>query len=77
MFNSSFNGAKHNFLPELSLTLFLSSRFLKFGSFCKIEKHFILQVAHQLIWNMDVNMYKDEEGTVKDKFMYDKLMPIK
>ena len=37
----------------------------------------IYQVAHQLIWNMDVNMYKDEEGTVKDKFMYDKLMPIK
>ena len=27
-------------------------------------------VAHQLIWNMDVNMYRDEDGTDKDPIMY-------
>ena len=27
-------------------------------------------VAHQLIWNMDVNMYRDEDGTDKDPVMY-------
>lgn len=27
-------------------------------------------VAHQLIWNMDVNMYKDEEGEERDPFMF-------
>ena len=27
-------------------------------------------VAHQLIWNMDVNMYRDEDGTEKDSKMF-------
>ena len=27
-------------------------------------------MAHQLIWNMDVNMYRDEDGTEKDSKMY-------
>ncbi len=27
-------------------------------------------VAHQLIWNMDVNMYRDEDGTDKDPYMF-------
>ena len=34
-------------------------------------------VAHQLIWNMEVNMYKDEEGLIKDPEMYDHLLPLK
>lgn len=28
-------------------------------------------VAHQLTWNMQTNMYIDEEGTMKDKDLYD------
>ena len=34
-------------------------------------------VAHQLIWNMDVNMFKDEDGEVKDPHMYDYLLPLR
>lgn len=30
-------------------------------------------VAHQIIWNMHTNMYIDEEGTQKDKDLYDVL----
>ena len=28
-------------------------------------------VAHQLIWNMNVNKFKDEEGHLKDPDLYD------
>ena len=34
-------------------------------------------VAHQLIWNMDVNMFKDEDGEIKDPNMYDYLLPLR
>jgi len=34
-------------------------------------------VAHQLIWNMEVNMYKDEDGLIKDPNMYGHLLPLK
>ena len=34
-------------------------------------------VAHQLIWNMEVNMFKDEDGEVKDPHMYDYLLPLR
>merc|ERR1740129_530120 len=27
-------------------------------------------VAHQLLWNMEVNMYRDEDGTDKDPIMF-------
>lgn len=30
-------------------------------------------VAHQLIWNMQTNMFVDEEGTLKDRDLYDVL----
>ncbi|CAG0882290.1 unnamed protein product [Darwinula stevensoni] len=30
-------------------------------------------ICHQLIWNMQTNMYSDEEGTVKDVDLYDLL----
>ena len=34
-------------------------------------------VAHQLIWNMDVNMFGGEEGEEKDPYMYDNLLPLR
>ena len=34
-------------------------------------------VAHQLMWNMEANMYTDEEGVDKDPVMYDKLLPVR
>ena len=34
-------------------------------------------VAHQLMWNLETNMFTDEEGEVKDPEMYDKLLPIR
>ena len=34
-------------------------------------------VAHQLMWNMEANMYTDEEGVEKDPVMYDKLLPVR
>jgi len=33
-------------------------------------------VAHQLIWNIQTNMYTDEDGQKKDPVMYDKLLPL-
>ncbi len=41
----------------------------------KISKESNL-VAHQLIWNIQTNMYKDEDGKEKDPVMYDKLLPL-
>ena len=41
----------------------------------KISKESNL-VAHQLIWNIQTNMYKDEDGNEKDPVMYDKLLPL-
>jgi phosphatidylinositol 4-kinase len=34
-------------------------------------------VGQQLIWNMEVNMFKDEDGEVKDPYMYDYLLPLR
>ena len=34
-------------------------------------------VAHQLMWNLETNMFTDEEGEEKDPEMYDKLLPIR
>jgi phosphatidylinositol 4-kinase len=34
-------------------------------------------VAHQLLWNLETNMYMDEEGEEKDPVMYEKLLPIR
>ena len=34
-------------------------------------------VAHQIIWNMEANMYTDEDGVEKDPVMYDKLLPVR
>jgi len=34
-------------------------------------------VAHQLMWNLETNMYTDEEGEEKDPEMYDKLLPVR
>ena len=34
-------------------------------------------VAHQLMWNLETNMFTDEEGEVKDPEMYDKLLPVR
>jgi len=34
-------------------------------------------VAHQLMWNLETNMYMDEEGDEKDPVMYDKLLPVR
>eukprot|EP00094_Tigriopus_californicus_P003842 TCALIF_03698-PA protein Name:"Similar to PI4KA Phosphatidylinositol 4-kinase alpha (Homo sapiens)" AED:0.07 eAED:0.07 QI:1/0.8/0.75/0.93/0.86/0.93/16/174/2161 len=42
----------------------------------KISKESNL-VAHQLIWNIQTNMYKDEDGELKDPVMYDKLLPLR
>eukprot|EP00095_Tigriopus_kingsejongensis_P007429 maker-scaffold443_size169656-snap-gene-0.12 protein:Tk07429 transcript:maker-scaffold443_size169656-snap-gene-0.12-mRNA-1 annotation:"phosphatidylinositol 4-kinase alpha isoform x1" len=42
----------------------------------KISKESNL-VAHQLIWNIQTNMYKDEDGEEKDPVMYDKLLPLR
>ena len=42
----------------------------------KISKESNL-VAHQLIWNIQTNMFKDEDGEVKDPVMYDKLVPLR
>lgn len=41
----------------------------------KISKESNL-VAHQLIWNIQTNMYRDEDGNEKDPVMYDKLLPL-
>ncbi len=41
----------------------------------KISKESNL-VAHQLIWNIQTNMYMDEDGREKDPVMYDKLLPL-
>ena len=37
----------------------------------------MLQVAHQLMWNLETNMYTDEEGEERDPVMYDKLLPVR
>jgi hypothetical protein len=34
-------------------------------------------VAHQIIWNIEANMYVDEEGEERDPVMYDKLLPVR
>ena len=34
-------------------------------------------VAHQLMWNLETNMYMDEEGEEQDPVMYDKLLPVR
>ena len=34
-------------------------------------------VAHQLMWNLETNMYMDEDGEEKDPVMYDKLLPVR
>ncbi|CAB4064610.1 PI4KA [Lepeophtheirus salmonis] len=34
-------------------------------------------VAHQLIWNMETNMFTDEEGLEKDPEMYERLVPLR
>ena len=34
-------------------------------------------VAHQLIWNMNTNMFRDEEGTEKDPVMYNMLESLR
>ena len=34
-------------------------------------------VAHQLLWNLETNMYVDEEGEERDPVMYDKLLPVR
>jgi phosphatidylinositol 4-kinase len=34
-------------------------------------------VAHQLMWNLETNMYTDEEGVEQDQVMYDKLLPVR
>ena len=34
-------------------------------------------VAHQLMWNLETNMYTDEEGEERDPVMYDKLLPVR
>ena len=41
----------------------------------KISKESSL-VAHQLIWNIQTNMYRDEDGKEKDPVMYEKLLPL-
>ena len=34
-------------------------------------------VAHQLMWNLETNMYTDEDGVEQDPVMYDKLLPVR
>ena len=34
-------------------------------------------VAHQLLWNLETNMYVDEEGEEQDPVMFDKLLPVR
>ena len=34
-------------------------------------------VAHQLIWNMETNMFTDEDRELKDPVMYNKLLPLR
>lgn len=42
----------------------------------KISKESNL-VAHQLIWNIQTNMFRDEDGLEKDPVMHDKLVPLR
>ena len=67
------------FFLELSLNLHSSSRYDDLGFVKEFVKKISKEsnlVAHQLIWNIQTNMYKDEDGNEKDPVMYDKLLPL-